>query len=149
MARQKTRKGHVSLLGNAERRRIVHVGIKRRQRRTACEPRTEVTQVQSPPCRRLSMLFFIVSCVCMIVRALRRLQRLGTTGALVPLKPLSLARASLEVRCDGRGVATASNHGATHFVAVGVERSLQEESTTYLQVSVSTDHSFEPYVSYH
>jgi hypothetical protein len=41
--------------------------------------------------------------------------------ALGPLEPLSLASAGLKVRCNGRDVLTAGDHGAAHFVAVGID----------------------------
>jgi hypothetical protein len=41
--------------------------------------------------------------------------------ALGPLEPLSLASAGLKVRRNGRDVLTAGDHGAAHFVAVGID----------------------------
>lgn len=68
---------------------------------------------------------FLVMAVAVAVRSSsqRKLSRrvFATAVALGPLKPLSLAGASLEMWCDGSNVLAAGDHGTAHFVAISVD----------------------------
>jgi hypothetical protein len=66
--------------------------------------------------------------------SMRSRRFVAASVALGPLEPLSLASAGLKVWCDGSGVLATGDHGAAHFVAVGVNcRNVSMLSLTYVR----------------